>query len=183
MQNSHSLQCDLKSQWQRNVQVIWSSLPPLPIPLLPPKDLTSWKIWCVICLSLIERSSSSLLLTSFRDMWNSLEPPNLLLRSMGITILKNGYFEDFDFCSAMYFCIVLLPKVEVKVEVTTQKGSVNYRKGRPENWKTLVFSERYRLRLSVIGRGGTVSSTPNPLQSKHVAVSYTHLTLPTILLV
>ena len=35
---------------------------------------------------------------------------------MGITILKNGYFEDFDFCSVMYFCIVLLPKVEVKVE-------------------------------------------------------------------
>ena len=75
---------------------------------------------------------------------------------MGITILKKGYFEDFDFCSVMYFCIVLLPKVEVKVEVTTQKGSVNFRKGRPENWKTLVFSEGYRLRLSLIGRGGEI---------------------------
>ena len=113
-------------------------------------DLTSWKIWCVICLSLIEISSSSLLLTSFRDMWNSLEPPNLLLRSMGITILKNGYFEDFDFCSVMYFCIVLLPKVEV----TTQKGSVNFRNGRPENWKYLVISTRCRLRYSMTGRGG-----------------------------
>ena len=84
---------------------------------------------------------------------------------MGITILKNGYFEDFDFCSVMYFCIVLLPKVEVKVEVTTQKGSVNFRKGRPENWKTLVFSERYRLRLSVIGRGGEIR-TPDILLPK-----------------
>ena len=84
---------------------------------------------------------------------------------MGITILKKGYFEDFDFCSVMYFYIVLLPKVEVKVEVTTQKGSVNYRKGRPENWKTLVFSERYRLRLSVIGRGGEIR-TPDILLPK-----------------
>ena len=57
-------------------------------------------------------------------------------------------------------------KVEVKVEVTTQKGSVNFRKGRPENWKTLVVSERYRIRLSVIGRGGEIRTTDILLQKQ-----------------
>ncbi len=43
MLNSQSLQYNLKSQWQTNNPVVWTSLPPLPIPLLPPKDLNIFK--------------------------------------------------------------------------------------------------------------------------------------------